>query len=65
MITIAIILTNVEAGGTKRFADEISEAWKQQNKRIIYVQAVERIIHIKVMEKSSASRNVYLLMTVN
>ena len=48
MITIAILLSNVYVGGTKRYTDEIAEAWKQQGHRIIYVQTLERLTHIKI-----------------
>lgn len=60
MITIAILLTNVDIGGTKRYANELAEAWKEQGIRIIYVLAVERIIHIKILEKDCDDINIFL-----
>ena len=59
MITIAILLANVNTGGTKRYTDEIAEAWKQQGHRIIYVQTVERLIHIKILERNTEDKNVW------
>ena len=60
MITIAVILTNVTSGGTKRYADEMVEAWKIQGHRILFVQVVERIINIKILEKDCDDRNIFL-----
>lgn len=59
MITIAIVLANVYGGGTKRYTDEIAEAWKQQGHRIIYVQTVERLTHIKILERNIKDKNVW------
>ena len=60
MIAVAIVLCNVIGGGTKRYADEMAEAWKKQGHRIIYVQIVERIIHIKILEKDCYDKNIFL-----
>ena len=65
MITVAIVLTNVVGGGTKRYADEIVEAWKRQGHRIIYVQVVERIIHIRILEVNFKDRNIFLFNDTN
>lgn len=59
MITIAIVLANVYGGGTKRYTDEIAEAWKQQGHRIIYVQTIERLTHIKILERKTKDKNVW------
>lgn len=59
MITIAIVLANVYGGGTKRYTDEIAEAWKQQGHRIIYVQTIERLTHIKILERNTKDKNVW------
>lgn len=64
MITIAIVLANVYGGGTKRYTDEIAEAWQQQGHRIIYVQIVERLIHIKIIEQNVEDKNIWFFNDV-
>ena len=60
MITIAMVLTNVHGGGTKRYADEMAEAWKKQGIITIYIIVIDRIIHIKILEKDCDNKNIFL-----
>ncbi len=49
--TIAILLTNVEGGGTKRHVDEISKSWSLEGYRVILVEVYGRVIQINLLDK--------------
>ena len=56
--SIAIIITNINGGGTKRHVDELSDAWKNQGYRVLLIQIVERIVNISILEVNTSIKRV-------
>lgn len=63
--SIAIIITNINGGGTKRHVDEISNAWKEQGYRVLVIRVVERVIHLSILEKDISQKNIFIFKESN
>lgn len=51
-ITIAIILVNIESGGTKRHVEEMSKSWTLEGYNVILVEVYGRLIQVNLLEKT-------------
>ncbi|WP_440339457.1 glycosyltransferase [Megasphaera sp.] len=56
---IAIIITNVDGGGTLRHAYEMAEAWSREGIRVLFIYAVRRLIKVSFYEYGSVDKFVY------
>lgn len=53
---IAIIITNVDGGGTLRHAYEMAEAWSREGIHVLFVYAVRRLIKVSFYEYGSIDK---------
>ena len=59
--TIAVLITNVNGGGTLRHARELAHAWGEQGCKILFIQVTGSITYVSYLEKGILIRNHFFI----